>query len=411
MTKFSKLFIALPVINEFDNMPKFIQNIELQTFKDFTLYVCVNQPDDWWHNETKKNICENNQLTIKYLENVNNLDIKIIDKSTKGKGWLGKQSGVGWARKTLMDEINLIAEANDIVVSIDADTVFNTKYFETIYNSIHAHTQSLAISVPYYHPLCNKEAENRAILRYEIYMRHYAINLWRIKSPYCFTALGSAIAFPIWAYRKIGGISPVKSGEDFYFLQKLCKTGEILNWNSEKVYPAARFSDRVFFGTGPAMIKGNTGDWNSYPIYHFSLFDNIYKTMEAFKLLFTEDIELVMSDFLNTQFNDDKWWLQLRKNFKTPQHFIKACNEKMDGLRCLQYLKITQPSLNKTDENCLFDFFTAFYPEAIHLLNLTDDFKFNELNIVKLDNIRNYLMQIEENYQKQDYLTKIKNAK
>jgi hypothetical protein len=151
------------------------------------------------------------------------------------------------------------------------------------------------------------------------------------------------------------------------------------------------------------MIKGNAGDWNSYPIYHYSLFDNICKTINEFKLLFTEDIELTMAPFLNTQFKSDKWWLQLRKNFKSFQHFVKACNEKMDGLRCLQYLKTMQPSLNKTDENCLFEFFTNFYPEAITLLKLKTDFKFEDLSVKDLDDIRNSLMEIEEKYQKQAY--------
>ncbi len=90
-----------------------------------------------------------------------------------------------------------------------------------------------------------------------------------------FTAIGSAMALPVKSYRAIGGMTPHKSGEDFYFLQKLRKFGKVLTWNKEKVYPEARYSDRVFFGTGPAMIKGRDGDWSSYPIYPFELFDEI----------------------------------------------------------------------------------------------------------------------------------------
>ncbi len=327
-------------------------------------------------------------------------DITIIDKSTKGNGWTGKQSGVGWARKVLMDTINTIANAEDIIVSLDADTRFNPSYFDSIINTFAKNPKAVAISNPYYHKLTADDAANRAILRYEIYMRHYAINLWRINCPYNFTALGSAMAVPVWAYRKIGGITPMKSGEDFYFLQKLTKTGKIINYNKEKVYPAARFSDRVSFGTGPAMIKGRDGNWNSYPIYHHTLFNNIKKTYELLPALFYEDIELPLTSFLNEQFKEANWWVALRKNFKTEHHFVKACVEKIDGLRILQYLKSNQNTIDKTDEECLNDFFNKYYKNVINEINITfDTFKFDKLSISQLNEIRDVLCRIEEEYQ------------
>ncbi len=398
-----QIFIALPVLDEWENITNFIQNLRNQTYKKFVLYVCVNQPDNWWNIDEKKSVCERNMLTLNYLKTISDFKIQIIDKSTKGNGWQGKQSGVGWARKVLMDAINEIASENDIVISLDADTTFESDYFESIIHNFQSHQEIMAISVPYYHKLTANEAVDRAILRYEIYMRYYTINLWRIGSPFNFTALGSAIVFPIWAYRKIGGISPMKSGEDFYFLQKFCKTGRIVNWNSVKVYPAARFSDRVFFGTGPAMIKGNNGDWESYPIYHYTLFDKVRESYNLFDELFDNDIELPINEFITEQFKDKLWWHPLRKNFKTKDKFVKACYEKIDGLRLLQYLKTKQAMINKTDEVCLYEFFKKFYPEIIKQLNLDKSFKFNELTVIELDKIRNTLMEIEEKYQKNEY--------
>ncbi|MFZ4401569.1 MAG: glycosyltransferase family 2 protein [Bacteroidales bacterium] len=400
MKETPKIYIALPVLNELETLPYFINDLLKQTFQNYNLYICVNQPEEYSELTNKKYIYENNQRTIEYLRRIKDIKIEIIDCSSIGKGWKGKKSGVGWARKILMDAINSVANEKDILLSIDSDTHFNPNYLDSIFYSLQSNKEAIAISVPYYHELTKDEAANRAILRYEIYMRYYAINLWRIKSPFNFTALGSAIAFPIWAYRKIGGISPMKSGEDFYFLQKFCKTGKILNWNSEKVYPAARFSDRVFFGTGPAMIKGNNGDWNSYPIYHYSLFDQIEKTYLLLPQLYTKDIELPISDFLNNQFNDDKWWLLIRKNYKTQTHFVKACYEKLDGLRILQFLKFSQANIGMNDEACLYDFFTKFYPKASFELKLDKNFIFDKLSIIELDSIRNYLVKIEENYQK-----------
>jgi hypothetical protein len=397
----SMIYVALPVLDELDTIRYFIEDIQSQTFKNYKLFVCINQPDNWWDLPEKIQICKNNQLTIAYLKSIK--DIEIIDRSSKDSGWKGKQLGVGWARKILMDRINEVASENDIVISLDADTRFTAIYFESIIRNFQKHEKAMAISVPYYHKLTGNHEIDASILRYEIYMRYFAINLWRIGSPFSFTALGSAIAFPLWAYRKIGGISPMKSGEDFYLLQKFCKVGSIINWNSEMVYPEARFSNRVFFGTGPAMIKGNNGDWESYPIYHFTLFDNVMKTYQQFAGLYKSDVDFPLNKFLADQFKDSNWWLSLRKNFKTEKNFINACFEKVDGLRVLQYLKAFQPEINKSDEQCLHEFLQVFYPEFIPQLCIPIDFEFNKLSIHQLNDIRNKLMLIEEEYQRADF--------
>ncbi len=289
MTKTGKqIFIAIPAINEMEWLPEFINCLNQQSFKQFKVVVGVNQPDDWWGKSEKVHICENNQKSIEYLKEVQNLELEILDNSSKGKGWVGKKSGVGWARKTIMDKIAKEANENDIMVTLDADTTFEPGYLQSIINTFLMYPKAVALSVPYYHKLTGKPEPDRAILRYEIYMRYYALNLWRINSPYNFTAIGSAMALPIKSYKAIGGITPHKSGEDFYFIQKLRKYGTVLTWNEEKVYPAARFSDRVGFGTGPAMIKGRAGDWDSYPIYPFNYFDEVKSTYDLFPVLFEE---------------------------------------------------------------------------------------------------------------------------
>jgi hypothetical protein len=197
-----------------------------------------------------------------------------------------------------MDAINKVAKAKDIIVSLDADTTFRENYFSSLAENFSDHPDAVAIAVPYFHQLVEDEAANRAMLRYEIYMRYYSLNLWKIGSPYSFMALGSAMAFPLWAYRAVGGMTPKMSGEDFYFLQKLRKYGKMLFSNPEKVYPAARFSDRVYFGTGPAMIKGNQGDWTSYPIYSFHYFDEIRMTTDLFTEFFRKTKSTPVVSFL-----------------------------------------------------------------------------------------------------------------
>jgi hypothetical protein len=254
--------------------------------------------------------------------------------------------------------------------------------------------------VPYYHELVGKDDLDRAMLRYEIYMRTYAINMWRIKSPYSFTALGSAIALPVWAYKAVGGMTPKLSGEDFYFLQKIVKSGRLLHWNLEFVYPATRLSDRVFFGTGPALSKGISGDWQSYPIYSYKLFDLIASTSNAFKVLFTKDIVTPLDDFLYSKFGELPWQ-KLRQNFKTEAHFVRACHEKIDGLRILQFLKESQLPDEETSENALAELLTLLkkmFPEDMDSINTNVGFQTS--SITDLYNFRNALFEVELTYRK-----------
>jgi hypothetical protein len=261
--------------------------------------------------------------------------------------------------------------------------------------------KAVAMSVPYYHRLTENNVVNRAMLRYEIYMRYYSINLWRIGSPYSFTALGSAIALPVWAYNAIGGMTAKKSGEDFYFLQKLRKYGNILFWNKEKVYPCSRFSDRVIFGTGPAMIKGNLSDWKSYPIYNFFLFDEIKSLYDLFPALFYKDVDNPGTNFFCDKFKDIYLWQNIRDNYKDEKHFVRACHTKIDGLRILQYLKSRQKEEKRTDEKNLTEFLYNFYnietkKSDIDLSNLS----FKNSSVQMLNSIRNFLFKKEEEYQK-----------
>ena len=108
-----------------------------------------------------------------------------------------------------------------------------------------------------------------------------------------------------------------------------------------------------------------------------------------------------MGAFLSEQFNDDKWWVALRNNFKTERHFVKACYEKIDGLRILQYLKANQPSTGKTDEECLKDFFDNYYSNKINI-NL-DSFTFVNATTTQLNEIRDLLCAIEEEFQYNKY--------
>ena len=395
------IYVAVPCMDEMEYLPEFIDCIKGQNIQKFKLFICVNQPDHWWKKEDKIKICENNRRSLEYLNSITDINIEIIDKSSEGKGWTGKKHGVGWARKTIIDKIIEEAKDEDIVISLDADTTFKEGYFESIVENFRNNGDAVAISVPYYHKLTGDAEKDRAILRYEIYMRYYAINLYRTGNPYGFTAIGSAIALPVKSYKAISGITPHKSGEDFYFLQKLRKYGKIITWNNEKVYPAARYSERVGFGTGPAMIKGRTGDWSGYPIFPFEYFDEVAKTYSLFPQLFVKNIKTPMDGFIFEKFGNLNIWQPLRKNNMQVDKFVKACYHKIDAFRIFQYLKWRYKNNKHKDEANLIRWFKKFYQVESDTL----PFNLNKLSflyspVIELDEIRNLLMKIEDSFRK-----------
>ncbi len=360
----TSLYIALPVMNEFSQLPGFLQCLENQQFVDFELFVCVNQYDGWWQDASKRGICEDNKKSLDLLRQSHQFPVKVIDRSSSGRGWAAKKGGVGHARKTLMEAIALDAKGQDIIVSMDADTVYPDDYLSVVADYFRENPKHLGLSLPYFHKLTGNDKTDRLMLRYEIYMRYYALNMLRIDNPYRFTALGSAMAFPVWAYRKVGGLTPVQSGEDFYFLQKLLKSGDIGFTAPTVAYPSSRFSDRVNFGTGPALIKGRTGDWNSYPFYPVELFDKVEETFNLFTRLFEEDLPTPMDDFLKETFKTEQIWAPLRKNYKDRTNFVKACVNKVDGLRILQFLKKNNSGDGK-NMLPLTDFIRKYSPVAV----------------------------------------------
>jgi len=407
------IHVALPVLNEPQFLHRLIDCISRQTYKRFRIYVCVNQPEAWWNDPEKSEICLTNEMTLEWLKAVkpgagfdeafrsgtfDASTIVIIDRASKGKGWDLKKFGIGWARKVIMDLIIEKSKPDDLILSLDADTRFTENYFLSVALNFYNNPGAVALSAPYFHMFSDDARAYRAILRYEIYMRHYQLNLWRIGSPYTFTALGSAIACPVWAYAAVGGMTPKTSGEDFYFLQKLRKYGRILFWNDEKVYPEARFSDRVFFGTGPAMIKGDSGDWTSYPIYPLELFDEIWETYELFPAFFYKTSQTSVVKFLEKSLKEKDPFEPLRKNFKTPENFIRACHEKFDGLRILQYLKSNQGKFPGSDEEHLLSFMSGNYDQS-QLRSLEIDFSsfsFEKSPMKELEKIRLLLFEKEE---------------
>lgn len=390
-----KVYATIPVLDEFENLSHLVSDLTKQQDCAWEAVICINQPDEWWHDEQKVQICKRNQESIEYLTSLKHHQIHLIDKSSPGKGWIGKNHGVGWARKTAMDAASALAGPDDLIVSMDADTRYNPGFFNSIIRATGKYPKAAGLSAPYYHPLTGDEITDRCILRYEIYMRNYALNMLLIGNPYAFSAIGSGMACKASVYRRVGGLTPKMSGEDFYFMQKLRKSGNIVVDCGGYIFPASRFSDRVYFGTGPAMIKGRNGDWESYPVYHTQAFQLIKQTYDAFAGLFKKNSVTPMDAFLGKVTRGGPVWEPLRINSATTESFFRACMQRIDALRILQFLKETNSEFVGNNEQRLNEFLTNKFETGNELKQTLSQLDFDQTPVSGLNTVRDFMAKQE----------------
>ena len=407
MTCNRTVHVAVPVLNEPDTLLKCLEGLRAQNYSLIELWFCVNQPESWHTCADRQTICHTNQESLQLLQSQPGLHV--IDKCSPGNGWDDKKAGVGLARKTLMDQIAETASPSDLILSLDADTWCPPDYVADAVQVFTSHPATIALAAPYYHRLTGDTRLDTAMLRYELYLRYYTLNMWRIGSPYNYTALGSAICLPVKEYRRMGGMSPRSSGEDFYFLQQLTKLGRVRHWIPSAVYPATRTSDRVPYGTGHALsLKRDGAGGHRYPLFSHEHFDDVGQTLNGLKDCYDTSKELPLTDFLKSQLNTDDPWATLRANHNTPERFLRACHERLDGLRTLQYLKAAY-TLNPIDDTTALihwmkrtDHPSTFTTDLEHWSRELTRHPLEEQTVHSLDRLRNLLRDMEHHYRKRD---------
>ena len=188
-----------------------------------------------------------------------------------------RHAGVGLARKLGMDEavarFALTPRANGVIASLDADCVVRPDYLQALIKHFADNPACPGASIYFEHRLEQAEDASwrRAIAEYELHLRYYVAGMRMAGFPYAFHTVGSAMAVRAESYARQGGMNRRKGAEDFYFIQKLAALGGYAAIVDTTVYPAVRRSDRVPFGTGPALTRATesaTG-FHTYPVQVF----------------------------------------------------------------------------------------------------------------------------------------------
>lgn len=174
----------------------------------------------------------------------------------KLSGPIPASRGVGLARKIGCDIaykwISDGAITSRWICSTDADATLPRDYFHQL-ETVPA--GAAAACYPFRHVAGDDEVCNAATRLYELRLHHHVSGLEYAGSPYAFHTLGSCLAVTFDAYAAVRGFPKRAGGEDFYLLNKLAKTGAVIRLTGECIELESRASNRVPFGTGPAVAR------------------------------------------------------------------------------------------------------------------------------------------------------------
>ena len=341
------LAVVIPACAESTYLPATLSSLatnpkELTT--ETLICVVVNQRKD-----ADDALKQDNRNTLEWLKTrpFPNLHIGIVDATSEESEFESKD-GVGLARKIGFDLClsELAWERKPILISLDADTLVDKDYLATIRSHFQKSNFSGAV-IPYRHQASADHETEQAIRLYELYLRSYLYGLTQSGSPYAYHTIGSAFCCLAEGYLKAGGMNRRLAAEDFYFLQKLAKTSGIELVNGTVVAPAARFSSRVPFGTGPTLQRQVEEAIRCYQfvgVKGFSLLkqwlriiaDNIDSPADKIISLVNEQSEELIA-FL-TELNFVSIWHKLQNNHTTVQQRLAAFHVWFDALRTRQML-------------------------------------------------------------------------
>ena len=171
-----------------------------------------------------------------------------------------------------------------MIYSTDADAHLPDDYFEYS-NLIDANCPALCFNFQH---ISDDKLLFNANYQYELALRYFVAGLLWAGSGYAFFTIGSVLAFSASAYAQVRGFPKRSAGEDFYLLNKIAKLGKVQFVKSCVVQLDARTSDRVPFGTGPAVekiIQLSEGG-QQFEYYHPEIFVHLKQVLVHFNCLY-----------------------------------------------------------------------------------------------------------------------------
>jgi hypothetical protein len=296
--------LVVPMYQEsVDALERFCTFAEHQ--RETLLIVVANQPDNnpnlSWAKAflqspsltTSTTTWQSNKQNLSLHRLKNNSALLLIDRCLRGSPIPNKQ-GVGLARKIGADVLCALIDRQFVnspwIANSDADAHLPTDYFSTLEKLGQSPTNS-AVIFPYQHVFIDNTARLPTLL-YEFTLFYYVAGLAFAESPYAYHTLGSTLCCHYKHYTKVRGFPKRAAAEDFYLLNKLAKTGFIHSLKNPVIELEARESNRVPFGTGPAVIS-LAAEYSpiQLPLYHPDSFVYLRFLLQLFPLLTAQKVD------------------------------------------------------------------------------------------------------------------------
>ncbi|MGS2718518.1 hypothetical protein ACVBE9_10120 [Eionea flava] len=361
--------LLIIIINQPDNV------IDQQKNQSLWDYFCQLDDD---HKEQQPYSINNSSNTAFLFKSLStNSDCLVIDRFTQA---IPRKKGVGLARKIGGDiACQLIYQQtlqSHWIHYSDADTHWPSTYFDAT-ATLPSHYS--AAVYPYKHAPSGDTLLDNATQQYEASLHYYVDQLKQANSPYAYHTLGSCIATNAYHYSQVRGFPKRSGGEDFYLLNKLAKVGSIFSLEKPTLLIDSRLSQRVPFGTGPAVEKiidtyrKNEQETTKARLsikpmpridYHPQCFAELASLLQHFNHLY---------DYKSAQSNTEKpsyaQWLNvlspalqqalhhigvdvlfrhISKQTNSPQQCIQHCHYWLDGFKTLKLIHLLTETYPKT---------------------------------------------------------------
>ncbi len=351
------------VIPCFDERNEFFERLIRQPLwrQDLLVVVVVNQPEN-------SAVCANNQALLEYFQRFDllashdNLSLYrhehscflIVSRHEPGRQ-IPVSQGVGLARKIGFDiAVQLYSDGyldTPWIYSCDADAQLPDNYLSgrlekagaVVFDFQHGGTAA---------DLRLQPEVVKATQLYEQAILYYQRCLQWAGSAYAFTSLGSALAVHAETYCQVRGFPRRSGGEDFYLLNKIAKIAPVSRDPSITIALTARLSDRVPFGTGPAVgrILSLSDPQQEFCYYH----PNCFQTLK----LFLQIADNAWSDisegaakwpelpakiaFALSALGSEQFFQHLRKQVRTEAQYRHAFRQWFDAFNTLKFIKAMQ---------------------------------------------------------------------
>ncbi|MCD4814037.1 hypothetical protein K8S19_10155 [bacterium] len=346
-----KLCVVIPAMAESAYITRVLDSLTIGSSRlaEAEVIVLVNNPAG----SDEKTVVDN-QTTLVMLANrpVAGLNVHAVDCASPGKGLARKTAGVGMARRLGMDlALQRLSQSGHVmdgaIACLDADSPVSPGYIDQLLACFASPLPPLAGLCAYAHQLPDEPEWKTAMILYEMGLRYFELGLTLARSHFAATPIGSCIVVSAGGYAAADGMVVRKAGEDFYFWQKLVKISrpnQLKRLTRVGVFPSARISDRMPFGTSRALYHAMHQERGAFrrvdPAKAFFVLRDFFEAIPKF---YTHPEAMVSSgdaclrSFLQTEqavVEAEK----MRRIYPTPEHFSKAFMQWFDGLRSIRFI-------------------------------------------------------------------------